>query len=518
MASALGGSVSKEDWPLSNPWAWMASGLTATLVAFGAKFFSAVTPVHLLLIGAGMILTGVALWIRLGTSGPAYLARLPRPRAALVLLALFVLYLLLALGITGALLLRLLGVEALAMKPGQLIILWFLVVPMSVQAVQNVWLHLRSGEPPTDREEASTLLFLSGLASFFACQSLYNPDRPTDWDTIRLLFAVMAFVAVVAAPLMVLSSAARRAVVSAMLVVHFGGICTAILAVPPSPWLANQIWVRIYRPYLEFMYLNNAYHFYAPEPGPSHFLWFRLTYVDDKGADHGHWVKVPEFNDRTGRHPYAVALNYQRFLALTENTVATEAMPAISLDGINLADYIRRRVLHTEDGAKEWEKRSKDPVVGKDIGPRPGPLLIPFHRYVPQTQQYQAPAAHVRRLLESFAAHVGEAGRYPHPEHPEYRLKSIKIYRVIHAIAPPAAFMNGMNANDPEFYRPFFLGEFEPDGKLKQEQDPFLYWLLPVLRDNTQDLNSPIRDWARRHAGDRRWIWRWDLQAWVEGE
>src|SRR5262249_51727018 len=30
----------------------------------------------------------------------------------------------------------------------------------------------------------------------------------------------------------------------------------------PSPWLSTQIWTRIYRPYLEFLYLNNAYHFY----------------------------------------------------------------------------------------------------------------------------------------------------------------------------------------------------------------------------------------------------------------
>jgi hypothetical protein len=392
-----------------------------------------------------------------------------------------------------------------------------------VQAVQNVWLHLRSRSPLTAREESSSLLFLAGLACFLACRALYSTERSLEWDTIRLLLGVMALVAVVAAPLMVLSSPARRAVISAFIVVHFGGICTAIMAVPPSPWVMNQLWVRIYRPYLEFMYLNNAYHFYAPEPGPSHFLWFRLIYEDKQGLEYGEWVKIPDFDERAGRHRYPLALNYQRFLALTENTVSTEAMPPITIDG-KPAEYIRRRVLHTEEGAEQWRKEKKEQVVGKEVGPGPGALLIPFDRFLPQQQQYAAPASHVRRLLESFVAHVA---RYPHPDKPdECTIKSVKVYRVIHAIPQPGAFMHGMEANDPQLYRPYYLGEFEAvdnkdlggEWRLKSPQDPFLYWLLPAARDNPTDLNSPIRSWARKHAGDSDWIWRWERKEWVEGD
>jgi hypothetical protein len=188
----------------------------------------------------------------------------------------------------------------------------------------------------------------------------------------------------------------------------------------------------------------------------------------------------------------------------------------LTIDGINLAEFIRKRVLNTKEGADDWKKKKKDQVVGQDIGPGPGPILVPFDKFLPQQQQYAAPNAQVRRLLESFVAHVA---RYPHPERTaEYKIKSVKVYRVIHAIPQPGAFLHGMEGNDPQLYRPYYLGEFHPDGKLKQEQDPFLYWLLPSVRDNPADLGSPIRSWARKHAGDPEWIWSWDLKRWVEGE
>ena len=57
--------------------------------------------------------------------------------------------------------------------------------------------------------------------------------------------------------------------VSVLILVHFTAITSAVLANPPGPWVAMQSQHLIFRPYLAFMYLNNAYRFYSPEPGPS---------------------------------------------------------------------------------------------------------------------------------------------------------------------------------------------------------------------------------------------------------
>src|SRR5262249_39244000 len=70
----------------------------------------------------------------------------------------------------------------------------------------------------------------------------------------------------------------RRIVFRAFLLVHCLGILIAVMSPPPPSWLSLGVWTRLFRPYLQFMYLNNAYHFYAPDPGPAYLIWFRLEY------------------------------------------------------------------------------------------------------------------------------------------------------------------------------------------------------------------------------------------------
>ena len=55
-------------------------------------------------------------------------------------------------------------------------------------------------------------------------------------------------------------------------------------------WLFSQIWTRVTRPYLQITHLNNAYHFYAPEPGPVAIVWFRVRFADGAVA----WVRCPD--------------------------------------------------------------------------------------------------------------------------------------------------------------------------------------------------------------------------------
>src|SRR5207253_4479160 len=102
----------------------------------------------------------------------------------------------------------------------------------------------------------------------------------------------------------------QRTIVSLMIVLHFVGILSAVSSVPPTPPLMNWAWIYVYRPYLQFMYLNNAYHFYSPEPGPGILVWFHVRY-DDGSSD---WYKIPD------RSQNPLTLEYQRRLSLAEST------------------------------------------------------------------------------------------------------------------------------------------------------------------------------------------------------
>ena len=153
------------------------------------------------------------------------------------------------------------------------------------------------------------------------------PTQDGEWDSIRLVLAVAAGVAWGAALIVLLPQLWRRVVVSVLIVVHFAGILSAVLSPEPGPRLVGRAFVYFYRYYLDFMYLNNAYHFYAPEPGPSYFFWFWVEYttLDEQGhverdkqgrvITYHERFKVPNLNDE-GWPQYPLAIQYQRRLAM----------------------------------------------------------------------------------------------------------------------------------------------------------------------------------------------------------
>ena len=152
-------------------------------------------------------------------------------------------------------------------------------------------------------------------------------------------------------------------------------------------------------------------------------------------------------------------------------------------------------------------------------------MPIPFRPFMPPAQQYSLPNASTQRILASFARHVAIAKAEP-PAHLEgCTLRWIKIYRVRHEIPPVDPFSKAdppIAPNDPELYRPFYMGRYDTDGDLTdgpgpdgKSGDPFLYWLLPVLRDDTSNPRSPITDYARKHAGDPDFRYYPDTKEWT---
>ena len=64
-----------------------------------------------------------------------------------------------------------------------------------------------------------------------------------------------------------------RWAVNLWLVFHLAAIIIAPASVSPSSDLVHSGW-EVVRPYLQFLYLNHGYHFFAPEPGESTLLAF----------------------------------------------------------------------------------------------------------------------------------------------------------------------------------------------------------------------------------------------------
>ena len=98
-----------------------------------------------------------------------------------------------------------------------------------------------------------------------------------------------------------------RGVVSAMLILHLVAIAAAPLAMEPASLPAQKVFA-FFRPYLDAAFLNHGYHFFAPEPGPSHLIRYELTFSDGR-------VESGIFPDPAEQKP---RLNYHRHFMLSE--------------------------------------------------------------------------------------------------------------------------------------------------------------------------------------------------------
>src|SRR5262249_25117463 len=239
---------------------------------------------------------------------------------------------------------------------------------------------LATGVAVARQAQSALVLGLAALVTFTASHAL-DPD----WDTVSVLFRIATIVALAAGVMVLLPQTGRRVAVSLMVLFHFGGILTAVANVPPpggdAPWLVSQLWSRVYRPYLQFMYMTNAYHFYAPDPGPPCFLWFHVEYADGSAR----WVKLPD-RERDAKDPFA--LQFYRRLPITEST--NNLLPVMPPPD----DVVRRRLTASvRDGI-------------------PAPAEI--NQSLPTVVQYRVPSDYSKRLTATYARHAARA--FPHQD------------------------------------------------------------------------------------------------------
>jgi hypothetical protein len=288
------------------------------------------------------------------------------------------------------------------------------------------------------------------------------------WDSIRLMQWVMAWTAAAAAVIVLLPQTLRRVAFSLLVLYHFAGICTAITSPPPTPWVTGHFWARFFRPHLEFSYVNNAYQFYSPQPGPAQILWFCITGTDGESS----WYKTPRRNEMLD----PLGVEYFRRLSLTERT--NQNMLAPPGDDLVRARHIRQD--------------------------------IPFHPEMAAAFQYRAPNEHARHIIAGYAGHVARVigtGRRAADGTP-VPVNDIKIYLTQHQMLTqsqferlrnqPAKADNGPYA--PETYLPYFVGQFGADGQpMMNEFDRLmLYWLVPIVRDPA---TGQVTNYVVMHAG-----------------
>ena len=331
---------------------------------------------------------------------------------------------------------------------------------------------------------------------------------PNSWDSIQVFCGIGAALAVVA---IAATMASRKLVFSLLFVAiayHWAGILSAVTSTYPTPWLTDQYWKRVSHWYLQFAYLNNAYQFYSPDPGPASEIWFCIEYktagssVEEAGSEanattakapkDADWVMTPR---RRLDYLDPLGLTYYRRLSLSEQ-LAQFAGPN------NYFPDEEYRVKQRRVSPNVADKFPKDPSV------------------IDQTHFHQPNDIIVRQILPSYARHA--IAEYADPDKV---VKSVRIYRVTHAVpeldqfrarkdAQTGAAIRGISPFDPILYLPYFQGEFDPTGKLVDSTEPLLYWLLltrqirlpldPNQIVPTAEYDKYYIDYVSLHAGSKR--------------
>jgi hypothetical protein len=316
-------------------------------------------------------------------------------------------------------------------------------------------LRLRSaGQELDERIESAAVVAVAALGALLA----YWATDPS-WDSIQLFFGVLVGVGLAGAVLVLLPTRTRRVVLAVAVLYHFGAIFTATTMVEPpgfsAPWVSQKLWSSLYRPYQEFMYLSNAYHFYSPNPGPPTLFWYRLQYKSGKHK----WVNLPT------RETSPIPLHYQRLLALAES--ASQDAPQVNEQVLYQLRAERERNAHIPGG-------------------------IPMHPNLPTNVQFRQPQILAQWLMRAYTRHM--AHTYPHWDgDPDDPIESIRLYRVTHQIIGPKELGQGYSPLYKGLYMPYYQGKFSPEGELLDGHvmdskgrilkmgDRFLYWLLPIL-------------------------------------
>lgn len=102
---------------------------------------------------------------------------------------------------------------------------------------------------------------------------------------------------------------AARVIVSSLVIWHVSALFLAPLSIPPASPLVQNLAQYYMQPYLDALYINHGYHFFAPEPSNGHLIRYQLM---DTG---GRVIAEGEFPNRKDNWP---RLLYHRYFMLAD--------------------------------------------------------------------------------------------------------------------------------------------------------------------------------------------------------
>ncbi len=256
-----------------------------------------------------------------------------------------------------------------------------------------------------------------------------------------------------------------------------------------SPWVAQELWVHFYHPYLQFMYLNNAYHFYSPEPGPPALVWFHIKYKDG----HVKWFKIPHRD----RDP--APIHHTRLLSITESTAVMYVQAP--------EDFAAIREIQQD--RLSWGREYDIPTEDQN------------YIQMPVNMQYQEPQEYSKVMIASYVRHV--ADEFPWLGDAGNPVASIKVYRFRQNIISPLAMSEGRNPLDKTWFIGYYMGEYDRTGTLLHDEDRFdpvtkkqvdskdrfRYWYIPIyyrradgqpMTPDTKFEDMRLKDCLTQHA------------------
>lgn len=302
---------------------------------------------------------------------------------------------------------------------------------------------------------------------------------PESWDSFRLLAKISVGVSLFGALVVAVPRKIGYGLIVALVAFYFTGILTAVTSPAPQPWISAQLWTRVFRPLLLCIYMNNAYQFYSPDPGPAQQIWACIHYDTPEVKERFQWVKLP-LRPRDVRDP--LAISYYRRLSISERL--NYGIPAQQLFASGLPEELLPREL--------VDVRRRRTSVPTDLVPSPQAL----NNLMPPQLQYRPPIFEVQRAhLPSYARHIIE--EFARKDLP---VKYVKVFRAEHRMVTPRE-LTGIKRKEvnpevksnkeyavppldpyaPETFLPFYLGKYDPQGNLMDPRDPMLFWYTPIM-------------------------------------
>lgn len=234
-----------------------------------------------------------------------------------------------------------------------------------------------------------------------------------------------------------------RAVVSLLILVHLAAVILPPTSMEGSP-LASRGWYGL-RAYIEAAYLNHGYHFFAPQPGPSHLIRFELE-LDNGDRQDG------IFPSKDNNWP---RLLYHRHFMLTE------FLNVLNDGALREAEIERQRL-----AANPLSNPPRPPANQQ------GPYYPPVAEDV--VPEEAAPTTTDRELLEaycrSYADHLLK----------RYQARRVTIHLVRHLIPFPEDVRAGQRLDDPQLYRELFQKTFEANWEAEGVAPPPVAQLVPI--------------------------------------